>query len=349
MINPLEKAKISAKKLYGSSHDDPVKASVIIVSWNCRAYLLKCLESIFRCTSMQCVEWIVVDNASKDGTTQEVAKKFPEVRLIANKENIGFARANNMGIKMARGEYLFLVNPDVEFYDDCIGKLCHFMDKNPDVGICAPKILNTDGTIQHSCRELPSLRNNFCFAIGLHKLFPGKKWSSNELMSWFDHNSRKEVEALSGCFLVVRRSAIKKVGLLDERFFMYSEDVDWCKRFRDRGWRIVFVPEAKAVHHGGKSAETISVESATAKTKAKIQYWRKHHGPAWGTFIKKIIFVRHVRVLIHAILLILCGKRQPAFLKLKISVASIKYMIWPEYKAAKFVDSQNLIKGNKSR
>ncbi len=312
---------------------DPVKASVIVVSWNCRAYLIKCLKSMFSHTRMREVEWIVLDNASSDGTPSEVAKHFPEVRLIVNQENKGFARANNQGIKQARGDYLFLVNPDVEFRDDCIGNLCRFMDNNPDVGICGPRILNTDGTLQHSCRELPSLRNNMCFALGLHRLFPGRKWSSNELMSWFDHRSERDVEALSGCFLVVRRSALNKVGLLDERFFMYSEDVDWCKRFLDEGWRISFNPETEAVHHGGKSAETISVESGVAQTKAKLQYWQKHHGPAWHTLLRGVIFIRHLRVLTYAIWLLLRGKRKVAYMKLRNALACLKFTLVPEYEA----------------
>lgn len=319
----------------GNDGGSPIKASVIVVSYNCRDYLLKCLESMFNRTRIRDVEWIVVDNASTDGTPKEVERRYPQVRLIKNERNEGFARANNQGVLCARGEYLFLVNPDVEFLDDCIGNLCRFMDDNPGVGLCGPRILNADGTVQHSCRKLPTLWNNLCFALGLHRLFPRSSWFSNELMSYFDHGSRREVEALSGCFLAVRRAAIQGAGPLDERFFMYSEDVDLCRRLRDRGWKIVFNPETEAVHHGGKSSEKVSVPSAVQQERAILQYWEKHHTRLETTLILGILLMRHVLRFLKAGLIYILGNRQKASGILAKDAACIKSALTVKMRAGK--------------
>ncbi|MCG6536761.1 MAG: glycosyltransferase family 2 protein, partial [Syntrophales bacterium LBB04] len=230
---------------------------------------------------------------SSDGTAEAVRERYPTVRLIENRENLGFAAANNLGIVQARGKYICLINPDVELLDDCLGVLCRFMDENPNVGICGPKIMNSDGSIQHSCRVYPTLWNNLCFALGLHRLFPRSPLFGNELMSYFDHKKLREVDALSGCFMVVRRKAMEEVGLLDDTFFMYSEDVDWCKRFHDKGWKVVFNPVTKAMHYGGGSSANVSVSSSVEQEKAILQYWAKHHGVIDTTLIRVILLIKH--------------------------------------------------------
>ena len=268
-------------------------ASVIIVNWNSKQYLMKCLESIYRHTHGFSSELIVVDNASSDGTAAELRKRYPDVKLIEGKGNVGFAKGNNIGIAASSGRYVCLVNPDVEFLEDCLSKLCRYMDANDKVGICGPKILNKDGSVQYSCREYPTLWNNLCFALGLHRVFPRSALFSNELMSYFDHNELREVEALSGCFMVVRREAMKEVGLMDDAFFMYSEDVDWCKRFHNEGWKVVFNPEAKAIHYGGGSMENTSLWSTVQQERALMQYWSKHHGAIKTTLLRVILFIKH--------------------------------------------------------
>jgi len=270
-----------------------IDASVIIVSWNSKQYLMKCLETINRHNHGIAAEVIVVDNASSDGTAEELRKRYPDVKLIESKVNAGFAKGNNIGIEKAVGRYICLVNPDVEFLDDCLMKLCQYMDTNGKVGICGPKILNKDGTVQYSCREYPTLWNNLCFALGLHRLFPQSALFSNELMSYFNHNELREVDALSGCFMVARREALIEVGLLDDGFFMYSEDVDWCKRFHDKGWKVVFNPETEAMHYGGGSTANVSVKSAVEQERAILQYWSKHHGAVKTSLIRVILFIKH--------------------------------------------------------
>lgn len=302
----------------------PPKASVIVVSWNCRDYLLKCLDSMLSRTRGCEVEWIVVDNASTDGTAEEVERRYSKIRLVVNKKNLGFARANNRGIACSRGEYIFLVNPDVEFQDDCIATLCRFLDTHPDVGVCGPLILNSDGSIQHSCRKFPSLWNNLCFALGLHRLFPKSRWFSSEVMAYFDHGSLKEVDALSGCFLAARRAAIEGIGLLDEQFFMYSEDVDWCKRFREQGWKIVFNPVTKAVHHGGKSSANISIKAAVEQQRAILQYWLKHHSRIETTLERGVLFVHHFLRLLYGGCIYLSGRNEKSLGLIKRATGCIR-------------------------
>jgi GT2 family glycosyltransferase len=303
-----------------------IDASVVIVNWNSKNYLMKCLDSIRLHAGPLNVEWIVVDNASSDGSVEELRKCFPEVLWIESKENVGFARGNNIGIEKAVGRYICLVNPDVEFIDDCLGKLCRYMDSNQKVGICGPKILNKDGTIQYSCREYPTLWNNLCFALVLHRLFPKKKFFSNELMSYFDHNELREVDALSGCFMVARREALIEVGLLDDGFFMYSEDVDWCRRFHEKGWKVVFNPETEAIHYGGGSSANVSVRSAVEQERASLQYWSKHHGKMKTSLIRLILLVKHAVRIIPSVVayLIRPGERRQSMDRLSRDTACMR-------------------------
>lgn len=288
-----------------------IDASAIIVNWNSKRFLAKCLDSIRRHHRDCTIEVIVVDNASSDGTVEELKKGYPEVQWIENRENVGFAKANNMGMEKASGRYVCLVNPDVEFLDNCLEKLCLYMDAHREVGICGPRILNSDGTLQYSCREYPTLWNNLCFSLGLHKLFPRHSMFSNELMSYFDHDRLREVQAISGCFMVVRREALREVGLLDEAFFMYSEDLDWCKRFNDKGWKIVFNPEVSAVHYGGGSSENAPARFAVEKELAIVRYWNKHHGAIENTLIRIILLTNHaLRIAIFGVLSMLRSARR---------------------------------------
>lgn len=269
------------------------RASVIVVSWNCKGFLLKCLESMLSQTCMSDVEWIVVDNASTDGTAEEVKNRYPSVILLENSENLGFARANNQGIMKSSGKYIFLVNPDVEFKGDSVGELCRFLDQNGDIGICGPRILNIDGTLQPSCKKFPTIWNNLCFAFGLHRMFPKTALFSATTMSYFAHDTPMAVDALAGCFLAVRREAMEEVGPLDEDFFMYSEDIDWCKRFRDSGWKIVLYPSTEVVHYGGGSSENAPIRYAIEQERAYLLYWAKHHGAWKTTVVRATIAIRH--------------------------------------------------------
>jgi GT2 family glycosyltransferase len=251
--------------------------SIVIVSWNARDYLRRCLFSIYSHKFSRTFETIVVDNCSADGSAEMVEAEFPQVVLIRAHDNLGFAKANNLGIRRSRSRYYALINSDVELLKDCLDEICRYMDQNPRVGLSGPRVLNSDLSIQASCRKFPSLWRNLCEATFLNYVFEKSAFFSGERMLYFAHDSIRRVEVLSGCFWVVRHEALQPVGLLDERFFIYAEDIDWCRRFRVFGWEVVFYPGATAIHHSGASSKNASARFSKEQLKARFQYWNKYY------------------------------------------------------------------------
>jgi len=268
--------------------------SIVIVGWNSKPYLEECLESLSAAPPSRSMEVIVVDNASTDGSADMVESRFPQVKLIRSADNLGFAKANNLGIEQSRGRYVGLVNPDVKVLPGCLDALADYLDKNPGVGNVGPRILNSDMTLQSSCRRFPTLWNNLCSATGLASAFKNNRLLSGEHMLFFPHDRTLPVDVLVGCFWLLRREATEDIGLLDDGFFMYGEDVDWCRRCWQAGWQIVFFPGAEAIHHRGTSSASQPIWSAVAQQRSIIHYWSKHHGVLGLLGIKSILFSRHV-------------------------------------------------------
>jgi hypothetical protein len=255
-----------------------IDVSIIIVNWNTRDLVVDCIQGILDDTVAHSVEVIVVDNGSTDGSIEALREHFPQITVIVNETNQGFAKANNIGIRASQGRFVCLVNSDVSILHGCIDLMCQYMDQHPDVGLLGPQVLNKDLSIQVSCGELPSLRNEFVRALLLDRLLPRARFFRPRWMSWFDHQSPRIVPVLSGCFLMTRREALNEIGPLDERFFIYKEDVDWCKRFSESSWKVHFDPGPKAIHYGGASSSATPVRFVVEMEKANRLYWRKHHG-----------------------------------------------------------------------
>jgi GT2 family glycosyltransferase len=251
--------------------------SVIIVSWNAKAYLDRCLQTLHEHAPGYPMEVLVVDNDSSDGSPEMVAEKYPQVRLIPTGANLGFAKANNVGLRQSRGRYLALINSDVEVLADCIHRLVEYCEGRPEVGMVGPRVIGADGKLQRSCRGFPTVWNMFCRAFALDAIFPKRPWFTGYLLQHWSQECEREVDILSGCFWLARRQAVEQVGLLDESFFMYGEDMDWCKRFWLGGWKLVFVPSAQSIHYGGASSSNAPVRFYIEKQRADLQYWRKHH------------------------------------------------------------------------
>lgn len=270
----------------------------------------------------------MVDNGSSDGSCYAVENQFPQVKLIKNEENIGFARANNIGIRASTGRYICLINSDVIVLEGCIEKLIELMDANPSAGISGPKILNQDCSLQVSCRSFPSIWNNLCQALGLNYLFPKSSFFSEPFMKYWAHDKARKVDVITGCFWMVRRKALDEVGLLDEDFFIYGEDIDWCKRFHNADWDVLFYPEAQAIHIGGASSDNAPVRFYLEMQKADLQYWRKHHGRVGRAGYLAIILIRQtLRVVFGAIRYITHpSKRESTCFKLKRSLACIWWL-----------------------
>lgn len=251
--------------------------SVIIVSWNARKYLEKCLRTLNETACRYPMEIIVVDNNSSDDSVACVQRDFPHVRLICKDANLGFAKANNLGIAQSRGKYLALVNSDVEVLPDCLTRLVDYCERRQDVGVAGPFVLGGDGKMQRSCRGFPTLWNMFCRALALDVMFPKVKLFCGYMLWHWPQQEEAEVDILSGCFWLIRRDAYDKVGGLDEAFFMYAEDMDWCLRFWRAGWKLMLVPEAKAIHYGGASAANAPLRFYMEMQRADLQYWKKNH------------------------------------------------------------------------
>jgi GT2 family glycosyltransferase len=251
--------------------------SIIIVNWNTKALLLGCLHSLMLSVGNVSNEIIVVDNASSDGSVETVRQQYPYVTIIQNNQNLGFAKANNIGIRQSKGRYICLINSDVIVKSHSLEQMHSYMDQNPTVGILGPKLLWPDLTLQLSCRSFPSLWNNLTSATGLTKLFPKSKLFCAEHMAFFEHDSIRKVDALTGAFLMVRAEAISRVGLLDEDFFMYGEETDWCKRFWKADYEVAFFPEAEVIHYGAGSSSKDPIRFYKETFKSKLRYWNKHH------------------------------------------------------------------------
>jgi GT2 family glycosyltransferase len=220
--------------------------SVVVVTWNALPYVEQCLESV------RGEDVVVVDNGSKDGTVALVRERFPEVRLI-EQENKGMGGGNNAGMRAADGRYFLLLNSDAWVVDDGLAQLVAFADAHPEAAVVGPKLLNTDGTLQRSARGEPTLWSLATEYLAIRKLAPHSGRLNPLYRGDFDHDRVAEVDWLSGAALLVRREAADAVGLFDEDFFMFSEEVDWMTRFRRAGWKVLFYPDAEVVHVGGAS------------------------------------------------------------------------------------------------
>jgi GT2 family glycosyltransferase len=287
--------------------------SIIIISWNAQGYLRNCLKSIAETSGSLVWEVIVVDNASRDGSPEMVEREFPEVKLIRAGENLGFARANNLGLAQSTGEFIALVNSDVIVHPECFHILLEFFEQHQDVGLAGPKVFGRDGKIQKTCGRLPTVLNTASHFFGFDKAFPRLPLFRGFQMSENEHTSGCAVETLSGCFCVARKLAVQQVGGLDESFFFYAEDIDWSKRFADRGWKLAYVADATITHFGGGSSSNAPLKYTIEMLRANLTYWRKHHGIIGSVSFFFLAFGQHsIRFLARGIFIALGQKPKAA-------------------------------------
>jgi len=223
--------------------------SIVILTYKSKGLLRQCLKSIRLLNIKLNYEMIVVDNASGDGVGEMLTREFPEVRFIQSPRNGGFAAGNNLGFKQAKGKYIMIVNPDILILTNEIERMATYLENNPEIGLIGPKLLNPDGSTQHSSYYFPTFLIPFYRRTFLGSLPGFKKKVEKYLMADWDHNSNREVDWLLGACLMIRKSAMDRVGYLDERFFMFFEDVDYCRRFWEAGYKVVYFAEAEVVHY----------------------------------------------------------------------------------------------------
>ena len=252
--------------------------SVIIVNWNTESLLRDCLGSVFDTTGGIPFEVIVIDNASSDGSVAMVEREFPQVKLVKNSDNKGFAAANNQGMALAGGRYVLLLNSDTVVLGDVIGATVRFADAHPDTGVVGCRVLNADRSLQPTCFMYPSLLNMLLSSTYLYKCFPQSRFFGRERMTWWDRTDTRDVDVVTGCYMLVRRETIDQVGRMDECFHMYGEETDWCCRFKEAGWRVVFAPVGQIIHYGGASSRQKPAAMTLQLRGSILLFLRKHRG-----------------------------------------------------------------------
>jgi GT2 family glycosyltransferase len=296
--------------------------SIIIVHYKTRDITLQCLKSIQEFSPRVSCEILLIDNGSQDGIGAVVAEKFPKVRLIETGRNDGFSQANNLGIVNARGQYLLLLNSDTKILEPVFDRLIQYMDSRPEVGGIGPKHVGGDGRHQVSYGKFPDLfsevlRKIVSYPIALND--PNIRGYLAEFCS-----AEREVDWISGSCLLLRREALRQAGLLDEAFFMYFEDIDLCKRFRDRGWKIVYCPMSKILHYCGQSVKVNILAGLVAYRQSQIYFARKHYG-RWGDYLVRIVlFLKFGAIAAQALFEFVAQKllgrnAQPAYVKMLLS------------------------------
>lgn len=284
----------------GFHHETVRKAvdlSVIVVTWNTRELVLSCLRSLEGAIGNLSAEIFVVDNGSGDGTVTAVRHAFPEVVVVANERNLGFARANNKALRRAAGTYVLLLNTDILLKKDTVTTLIDFMGKNPLAGMAGAQLLNADGSKQNSFDNFPTLLSEGFNKSLLRILFPGR-FPSKRITTF----SPREVESVLGACVLVRREAIEAVGFLDEDYFFFMEETDWCYRMREKGWKVYIVPDAQAVHLQGATVRSVKGRAKIEYYRSRYLFFRKHHGHIQSGVLGGVLFFKlGVSLVLHGL------------------------------------------------
>jgi len=257
--------------------------TISIVSWNVKDLLNACLKSIFENAKNISFEVYVSDNASSDGSVDMVKNLFPQVKVIANKTNLGYPIANNQIIRKAEGRYIILLNPDTVITPGSLETLVKFMDEHQDAGSIGPRLEYPDGSDQPSCRSFPTLETELYRALFLDQIFPKSRIFGKYMMSYWKHNDTREVDQLMGAAMLVRKEVIDQIGLMDENIIFWFDEVDWCKRIKDSKWKIYFTEKAKIYHYKNKafgqwkSLKKI-INGARIWRRSRFYYFKKHFG-----------------------------------------------------------------------
>jgi N-acetylglucosaminyl-diphospho-decaprenol L-rhamnosyltransferase len=281
--------------------------SIIIVNWNTRELLTQCLQSLHDTMSSLTLETIVVDNASTDGSVEMVRREFPQTRLIQNTENVGFARANNQAMALSGGRYMLLLNSDAIAMPGAIQSLLTLADAEPRAGVVGAQLLNPDGSFQASHTPFPTLRQEFLILTGLARLLRGRWYPSRGAE---EERGPQVVDYVEGACLLARRQAVEEVGGLDEEYFMYAEEVDWCYAMREKGWQVWYQPAAKVIHRGGGSSQNRRTQREGDLYRSRVRFFRKHYGDTAAWLLKVQIYgLTAVKFFIHRLLCLVSGGR----------------------------------------
>jgi GT2 family glycosyltransferase len=310
--------------------DKRLEISVIIVNYNTHGYILLTLESVFRAIKNFKTEVIVVDNASTDGSVAEVQRYYPQTAIIQNPRNAGFAVANNIGLRRARGDFVLLLNPDTVVPGDVFELLVAFMNKNPDVGVAGCKILNADCTFSVDSRHsVPSPMTALWKQLGFNRLFPKSKIFGRYNLTYLDPDETYPVDAISGSFMFLRRQIIEQVGLLDEEFFMYGEDLDYCYRINQTTWKVYYFAGTVILHYKGESTNKNTFRYSWNFSRSLFLFYRKHFRYHFSFLMHGIVLLG---VSLRSVLVFLKNNSKNIFKVIRHGLAKFrteeKKMIW---------------------
>ncbi|EKD57856.1 MAG: WsbD [uncultured bacterium] len=279
--------------------------SIIIVSFNTKELLKSCLNSVIGSSKEFQTEIFVVDNNSSDNTAAMIKKDYPQIKLIANKKNLGFSKANNQALKLAKGKYVLILNPDTKLAPDTISEMIKFMEKDPKIAVSTCRVELPNGQIDRDCRRhFPTPWRAFCHFSKLAKLFPHSKLFNQYYFGYLSPATEHEIDSCVGAFMMVRQSIVKKVGLFDEDFFFYGEDLDWCWRFKDAGYKIMYTPRTKIIHYKGaasgmkQTSQHLTKASIDSKKRALTEsvrameiFYKKHYLLKYPFFINWLVLI----------------------------------------------------------
>ena len=269
-----------------------IDISVIIVNYNTKDLTIQCLNSVFRQKSVK-VEVIVVDNSSSDDSVSAIKKLYPHILLLENKKNLGFARANNQAIERSQGKFVLLLNSDTVLpEDDALFKMFQFLLNNPRVGIAGGKILKQGGTLDWPCKRSFQTPPIFFYrSLKLDKFFPHSKRFGKYHLTYLNEDEQHEVDAITGAFFMIRRETIQEIGLLDENLFMYSEDMDWCYRAKEHGWKVYYYPEVKVLHYKSESSKKKSYQMIYWWYYSTWYVYKKHTAQKYNFLINYLVLL----------------------------------------------------------
>lgn len=266
--------------------------SILVVNYNTCQLTVDCLRSVYASKTEYRYEVILIDNNSSDDSVAVISEQFPQARLIENTQNTGFAKANNQGMEIAQGRYILLLNSDTIVQQDTLQTMVAFMDNNPLTGAAGCKVILPNGSLDKACRRgFPTPSASFYYAFGLSKLFPDNPRFNQYQLGYRDPDQEYPVDCLVGAFMLVRRETVEQVGGLDEDFFMYGEDIDWCYRIKQAGWGIHYYPRTQIIHVKGGSARKRPVKIIYEFHRAMILFHRKHYRSKYSIFVNGAVYL----------------------------------------------------------
>lgn len=263
--------------------------SIIIVSWNVREKLRENLRAIYNSKGDLDFEVFAVDNNSTDGSAEMIKKEFPKVKLMANSKNLGFARANNQAIRKARGDFILLLNPDMRVFSDTLKNMVEWMGKNKEVSVTGCHLVDEEGRTVKQVRQFPTLLDQLAITLKLPHIFP---WILNKyLQKDFDYSQEAKVDSIRGSFFIIREEIIEKVGLMDERYFIWFEEVDYCKRVKRAGGQIWYTPAARCLDYVGQSFSQLPIGKKQKYFRDSMLYYFKKYHPSWQYLVLRLAWV----------------------------------------------------------